>query len=81
MALINAREQLMIVAAGLHYPCLESSKRAVSMSKPMLSVSWSCRMLTYSLPTYMHVTAVRIIGKNLLVDVWFVVRPARIRTR
>jgi len=78
MALISAREQLMIVAAGLHYPCLESSKRAVSMSKPMLRVSWSCRMLTYSLPTYMHVTAVRIIEKNLLLHVWFVARPTRV---
>jgi hypothetical protein len=66
-ALASAREQLAIVAVGLHYPCLESSLRT--------SLTWRCQMLTYHIPAFYHVTGVRIIGKNLLIDVWFVARP------
>jgi hypothetical protein len=66
-ALVKARNQLAIVAAGLRYPCLESSLRAY--------LTWRCQFVTFSLPANMHVTAIRIIGKNLLINVWFVARP------
>jgi Baseplate J-like protein len=69
-ALAKARQQLAILSAGLHYPCAESINDAAS-------VAWHCQFLIYHIPTYMHVTSVKIIGKNLLLAVWFVVRPSR----
>ena len=33
------------------------------------------KFFTYKIPTFMSVTQIRIIGKVLLLDVWFVVRP------
>src|SRR6266568_2492222 len=59
---------------GLHYPC----KEAYLYQKAHVVINWYCQFLTYELPAYMHVTGVRIIGKNLLIDVWFVARPVRI---
>ena len=41
-------------------------------------VTWRCQFVTYHIPTIYHVTGVKIIGKNLLLDVWFVVRPIHI---
>jgi hypothetical protein len=73
-ALIKAREQLAMVAAGLRYPCSENHFRKVVK----MVMTWHCQFLTYRLPLYMHVTGVRIIGKNLLLHVWFVARPVRI---
>jgi hypothetical protein len=58
-------------ASGLHYPCSETLRGAVV-------VTWRCQFLTYHIPAYMHVTGVKIIGKNLLVAVWFVARPVHI---
>ncbi len=70
-ALTSARSALIIIITGLHYPCLESISGAIS-------VTWRCQMLTYHIPAFYHVTGVKIIGKNLLIDVWFVVHPIRI---
>jgi len=66
-----ARHLLAAEASGLHYPCLETLRGAVV-------VTWRCQFLTYHIPPYMHVTGVKIIGKNLLVAVWFVARPVHI---
>jgi hypothetical protein len=70
-ALAKARQHLAVLSAGLHYPCIERITRSVR-------VNWLCQFLIYHVPSYMHVTRVKIIGKNLLVDVWFVARPIRI---
>jgi len=70
-ALTKARSALTIMSTGLHYPCLESISGAIS-------VTWHCQMLTYHIPAFYHVTGVRIVGKNLLISVWFVARPVRI---
>ena len=70
-ALAKARQRLAVVSTGLHYPCLERINGAVR-------VTWLCQFLIYHIPTYMHVTGVRIQGKNLLVAVWFVARPVHI---
>jgi len=66
-----AHHLLAAEASGLHDPCLETIRGAVV-------VTWRCQFLTYHLPAYMHVTGVTIIGKNLLVAVWFVARPVHI---
>ncbi len=70
-ALVKARQHLAVLSAGLHYPCLERISGAVQ-------VTWLCQFLIYHIPSYMHVTGVRIQGKNLLLAVWFVARPVHI---
>jgi hypothetical protein len=58
---------------GLHYPC----KEAYLYNQVRVVINWHCQFLTYQLPSYMHVSAIRIVGKNLLINVWFVARPVR----
>lgn len=70
-ALEEARQELMYLSTGLHYPCDETIAGAVT-------VVWHCQFVTYHLPAVYHVTGVSIIGKNLVVVVWFIARPARI---
>jgi len=41
-------------------------------------VTWRCQFLTYYIPSFYHVTRVRLIGKNIVLAVWFVVRPTQI---
>jgi hypothetical protein len=68
IALATARQHLARLSTGLHYPCLETMRGS-------FVVTWRCQFLTYHLPAYMHVTGVKINGRNLLVAVWFVARP------
>ncbi len=70
-ALIQARRALTIQSAGLHYPCVESINGAVR-------VTWRCQFVTYQISAFYHVTGVKITGKNVLLAVWFVVRPVHI---
>lgn len=70
-ALMKARSALTISSAGLHYPCSETVSVAAT-------VVWHCQFLIYHIPSYMHVTSVKIQGKQLLVAVWFVARPVHI---
>jgi hypothetical protein len=73
VARMKARAVLAINASGLHYPCVET----VSENLRTISESWRCQFVTYQLPAFMHVTGVSIIGKKLLIHVWFVPRPIR----
>ncbi len=75
-AFIAARNLLAAQAIGLHYPCQVIVNNRTAMVN--LIVTWRCQFVSYSVPSYMHVTRAKIIGKNLLVDVWFVARPIRI---
>jgi hypothetical protein len=59
---------------GLHYPCRELY---VSEQKHIFA-TWRCPFVSYHIPAFYHVTEVRIIGRNLLLDVWFVAPPTRI---
>jgi hypothetical protein len=71
IALANARSNIDAHIHGLHNPCHEFY---VSGHKSII-VTWHCQFITYQLPNYMHVTGVTIIGKELLIQVWFVDRP------
>jgi len=73
-AITKARAILAIQASGLHYSCVE---KAHEVSKSIIE-SWRCQFVSFQLPAFMHVTGVRIIGKNLLIEVWFVAHPTRI---
>jgi hypothetical protein len=70
---IAARNLLTADAVGLHYPCGET--QSVRVNK--MIVTWGCQFVTYHLPAMYHITAISIIGKNLLIHVWFVPRPIR----
>jgi hypothetical protein len=65
----RAYDVLMSEALGLHYPCSEAITRVLTLH---------CQFVTYNIPSYMHVIRVTIQGKNLLIKVWFVVRPTSI---
>jgi hypothetical protein len=73
-ALIKVQATLALQINGLHYPCNEVY---LSRSK-LITMTWRCQFITYSLPLYMHVTDIRIIGKNLLINVWFIAPPTRV---
>jgi hypothetical protein len=73
-ALLRAQGILSNKISDLHYPCSED--HSASAHKMMLT--WRCQMLTYHIPAFYHVTGVRIVGKNLILSVWFVARPMHI---
>jgi hypothetical protein len=87
-ALLRARTILLSKTIGLHYPCSEKvgdtgGIRQINRDKIAgimrgLLVSWRCQYVTYRLPALYHVTGIRIIGKNLILNVWFVERPVHI---
>lgn len=68
-AILAAQEsQIKVFLAN---PCHESTleKNAV------LRLSWQCQFVTYSVLPYMHITRIRLVGKNLLIDFVFAARP------
>lgn len=62
--------QVAKIQAYLAIPCNETTQE----KKGMLGLSWTCQFVTYSVPSYMKVTHVRLVGKHLFVDVVFVPR-------
>jgi Baseplate J-like protein len=53
---------------GLHYPC----KEAVFVdSHKNLNVTLHCQFVTYSAPSFIHVTSARLIGNSVIVSGWF----------
>jgi len=65
--------QAATMRAFLAAPCNES----VASEKSLLQLSWTCQFVTYRLPSYMKVVSVRLVGRDLLIDVRFVARPGR----
>lgn len=74
LALSKARDDITSKVTGLHYPCLET----IIPDSGKMSVTWSCQFVTYSIPSYMHSTSVKLQGNNLLVAVWFIPHTKRI---
>ena len=62
------------IPAFLAYPCHETTQ----VKHLVVGLSWTCQFVTYHIPVFYHVTGFKIIGKSLLIDVWFVARPTRI---
>jgi hypothetical protein len=65
------------ISAILANPCKEDH---FAGSNKMI-VTWGCQFATYHVPSYMHVTAAKLSGKNFLVDVAFVPRTVRLWVR
>lgn len=68
MSLLTAQKTK--ISAFLAFPCKESSQ----IGKSIIELSWTCQFVTYTVPSYMKVTHVTLVGKTLLVDVVFVQR-------
>ena len=58
----------------LAYPCNETTK----VKNSILGLSWACQFVKYTVPSYMRVTHLRLVGKSFFVDVMFVQRPRMI---
>jgi hypothetical protein len=70
-AITKARDILAMQINGLHYPCQE----LYLQNALQISVSWRCMFVTYSVPSYMHVTGARLVGRNVIVSVLYTIRP------
>jgi hypothetical protein len=68
LALTKSHDLLTSLVTGLHYPCTEQVSGAVT-------VTWRCQFVRYSVPAYMHVTGVRLAGKNVIVSAMYIERP------
>ena len=68
-AIDQARVLVASQVMGLHYPCRETVTT---------TLTWHCQMVTYSVPSFMHITSVQLEGNDVLVTVWFIVHPRRI---
>jgi hypothetical protein len=73
-ALLHVRDMLLNKSSGLHYPCTENHFAGTHL----VMLAWRCQFVQYHVPAFYHVTSVRLLGKNLLLDVWFIPRPTRI---
>jgi hypothetical protein len=71
LAVFKTRNKLTTVSAGLHYPCIN----VLNIGKETVSETWRCQFVTYHIADFYHVTGIRISGKNLILDAWFVERP------
>jgi hypothetical protein len=69
-ALLQARGILLSKSSGLHYPCREIR----NVHDRTVIVAWHCQFVSYHIPSLYHVTGVRLSGKSLIIDVWFVPR-------
>ncbi len=74
LAVYKTKNLLAMLSAGLHYPCND----VLNISQETVSETWHCQFVTYHITEFYHVTGVSIQGKNLIVAVWFIVRPGRI---
>jgi hypothetical protein len=74
IALMKSRDLLASSVTGLHYPCSEQVSGAII-------VTWHCRFVTYTVPSYMHVSAVQLVGTHVILSVWYLppVRPVRMK--
>ena len=74
VAFSKIRDLLASKLTGLHYPCTEG----YTASNQRISSSWRCTFVSYQVPAYMHVSNVQLIGKQVILSVWFVMRPVHI---
>ncbi len=76
-ALLQARGILLGKSIGLHSPCTEDHVAGVSN----MIVTWRCQFVKYTVPSYMHVSAVQLVGTHVILSVWYLppVRQVRLK--
>ena len=78
-ALLQARGILLSKSSGLHYPCQEVvNSHAVTVR---IIVTWRCQYVGYRIPSYMHVSSVQLIGRQLILSVWYIPRVHYLRVK
>jgi hypothetical protein len=75
-AISTARGILTAKAIHLDTYLVRPCGEAIQERHSIVSVVWSCQYMTFSVPGYMHVTGVKIVGKYVLVSVEYVARPS-----
>ena len=73
-ARISLTAQIAQIKAFLAYPC----KETIQTKNSVVGLSWTCQYVTYTIPSYMKVTHISLVGKNFLIDVVYVAKPRRI---
>jgi len=71
-AKVSVSAQQTRVAAILAKPCMESV-----LWSSTVQLSWTCQFIRYPHLPGMQITATRLVGKNLLVEVMFIAQPQR----
>jgi len=76
-AIVKARGIVAGQVSGLHYPC----KEGFVLGDHKISLSWRCQFVTYTVPPYMHVSAVQLVGTHVILSVWYLppVRQVRLK--
>lgn len=73
---VDAGEAILAAKAARRQAILaDACKETTRVKNRVVGLTWACQFVSYSVPPYMKVTAARLVGKNLLVDVVFVPRP------
>src|SRR5437763_3516552 len=65
----QARQRLASETRGFHYSCREIVTTIMSLR---------CQFVTYSVPSYLHIDSVQLIGTHFLFSVWHIARPKHI---
>jgi hypothetical protein len=55
----------------LAYPCSE----VVEQKNSRIRLIWACQYVRFAIPSYMHLTTFKLVGKNIIAEVWYVVHP------
>lgn len=80
-ALTTARALVVSQKASIQAMLASPCKEIASASEKVLRLSWGCQFVTYHVPSHMHVTAVQLVGRKILVDVVFVPQPQKLIIR
>ena len=78
-ALLAGRGILLSKSSGLHYPCQEVVNSHVVSVR--IIVTWRCQYVSYRIPSYMHVSSVQLIGRQLILSVWYIPRVHYLRVK
>ena len=67
-ALLRAQGILLSKTSGLHYPCNEHHFGNFTN----MVVTLRCQFVTFTVPSYMHVASVQLIGNRVVLPVWYI---------
>lgn len=67
----TAQKYLSLRKDNLASPCTESVKQTNSK----IFLTWACQFYTFSIPARFHITSFQLIGRNVVVAVFYVKRP------
>lgn len=66
-AFMTARTLLATETVGLHNPCQENQ----FVGTTNMVLTWHCQFVTYTAPSFLHITSAKLSGKEVLISGWF----------